>query len=493
MSLLGKSTSITAKLTRINLLVSATALLLACVSFFTYDLISVRNALIGSLTTEAQIIGANSVSALTFDDQQAADATLEALNRSPQVLSAAVVSPDGQVFATYSRDGESPTLSLPVLKPNQDSAQWWQGSNILVGSRIEFHGQTVGTVYILAETREVLVRARHYGMIAAAILLLCLLGAWAITLNYRRLLAGPLIQLAETARVVTTDRDYSIRAQASPEVEEVSTLVDSFNQMLGQIEQRDHALQLAKQELEQRVQERTRELTAANRELEAFSYSVAHDLRGPLDVIGNIGFLLQHSLREDEDASVRSNVVELLRGTQRMSALIDDLLNLSRASRSGLHTAPIDLSAMVYAIERTLHEGDPKRRVDFRVMQGAHGLADENLIRIVLENLLRNAWKYSSKVQHARIEFGFFGKDHECVYFVRDNGAGFDPKLADRLFQPFQRLHPQNEFPGTGIGLATVERIIRRHEGRVWAEGAVGEGTTVYFTLTSGRTPEAQG
>ncbi len=332
MNALRSGRSISAKLTRMNVMVSALALLLACASFFGYDLVSFRQMLIGSLATESQIIGANSVSALTFDDQQAANATLSALRNSPRVIAAAVFTHGGALFASYTRSGSAPVAIVPRLGPRQASARWGQGSNILLGSRIEFRGQSIGAVYILAETTEVWMRAEHYAAISAFILLLCLVCALLVTSHFRRLLAGPLIGLAATARVVTLKKEYPVRAgDDAGEVEEVSVLVDSFNAMLGQIEESDRALQQAKEQLEKRVEERTAELQAANKELEAFSYSVAHDLRGPLDVIGNIGYLLQHA-SDSSDAGTQVLVEQLLQGTRRMSALINDLLNLSRAT-----------------------------------------------------------------------------------------------------------------------------------------------------------------
>ena len=409
---------------------------------------------------------------------------------SPRIVAAAIYGAssanNGEPFAAYTRAGTKPIESVPQLGLHQRSAEWSEGSNILLGSRIEFQGQTVGTVYILAETSDILVHARNYAAIAAAILFLCLMFALLFTGTLRRVLAKPLIGLAETARIVTNKKDYSVRAEEMTDIDEVATLVASFNEMLGQIEARDTALQQAKDELELRVEERTAELTATNRELEAFSYSVAHDLRGPLDAIGNIGFLLEHTPGLPENHGAQKLIGELQLGTSKMAALIDDLLNLSRSTRVGLQTKPIDMSEMVTGILRTLAAAEPERKVEFVVAPRAKVDADENLMRIVLENLVRNAWKYTSKTSGARIEFGFFAEGDDCVYFVRDNGAGFDPLLADRLFQPFQRLHTSREFPGTGIGLATVQRIVARHGGRVWAEGEVGEGATFYFTLGHG-------
>jgi signal transduction histidine kinase len=490
MNVLRRGRSISARLTRMNLMVGGLALVLACASFFGYDLLSFRQSLIGSLATESQIIGANTVSALTFDDQQAATATLSALRNAPHVIAAAVFTSDGVLFASYTREGHAAVSIPPRLAPGEMSARWSEGSNILVGSRIAFRGQSIGTVYILAETSEVLTRAKHYAAISAFILMLCLLCALVVTSHFRRLLASPLIDLAQTARVVTVKKDYSTRARDDAgEVEEVSVLVSSFNEMLGQIEERDRALQQAKEELEKRVEERTAELRAANKELEAFSYSVAHDLRGPLDVIGNIGYLLQHTAGPLDEAS-RELVEQLLLGTRRMSGLINDLLHLSRATSTGLHTGPIDLSEMAQSIADDLQQTEPERSVEFRIARGARVIADKNLLRVALENLLGNAWKYTSKLDRTLIEFGVSRNGGDCVYFVRDNGAGFDPHFADRLFEPFQRLHTQKEFPGTGIGLATVERIIGRHGGRVWAEGQVDRGATIYFTLPEGRVGE---
>ena len=220
-----------------------------------------------------------------------------------------------------------------------------------------------------------------------------------------------------------------------------------------------------------------------NRELEAFSYSVAHDLRGPLQHINNIGFLLQHSCEDSLNPNGQLLIQRLLEGSKRMSSLIDDLLNLSRASSHPLHRTPIDLSHMAEAIVTRLESEKGRRCVEFKIAKGANVIADEGLLQLVLENLLINSWKYTSKVPEAEIEFGYTEEQTGTAYFVRDNGVGFDPRYADRLFHPFQRLHSNNEFPGTGVGLATAYRIISRHEGKIWATGDVDQGATFFFTL----------
>lgn len=295
-------------------------------------------------------------------------------------------------------------------------------------------------------------------------------------------MARPLIALSETARQVSREKNYSVRARRPAENDEISELVRAFNEMLAQIQERDTALNLARATLERRVEERTAALRAANSELEAFSYAVAHDLRGPLDAVQGMVYLLQTG--DGEAGAERAEILGQLReSTRSMAALIDDLLNLSQAGTAALKCEPIDLGAIARHIADRLRRSDPERQVEFRIKQPAPANADAGLMRIALDNLLRNAWKYTSHHQLALVEFGVEQVGGETVYYVRDNGAGFDPALKNQLFQPFHRLHSREEFAGTGIGLATVQRILERHGGRIWAEGEVEKGATFYFTV----------
>ena len=222
---------------------------------------------------------------------------------------------------------------------------------------------------------------------------------------------------------------------------------------------------------------------AANRELESFSYSVAHDLRAPLRSIDGFGQLLLEECSENLGATGRRYLNLVRESTQRMGQLIDDLLQLSRVTRSEVTREPVDLSAIATTTLARLRAGAPERRVEARIEPGLLDSADPRLIAVVLDNLLGNAWKYSSKRADAVVEFGAQGGDGEHRYFVRDNGAGFDMAYAHKLFGAFERLHSAHEFEGTGIGLATVRRIVERHGGCVSAEGQVGAGATFYFTL----------
>jgi signal transduction histidine kinase len=477
------SQSISGKLMRMTLLVGGVSLLLAYISFLLYDLYSLRQQLMTSMVTAANIVGANSVTALTFDDRQAAENTLSALRNSPQIRAAIIIRPDGTEFARYLRDPSVQFEPKEHLLLNETQHFWTKGRDILLGARIRFQGGWVGSVYLLAETSGVARSIERFGLISAGILLVCFVIALLATSTIRHLVSDPLTDLARTAQIVTRERDYSVRAKIPSSGDELSFLVKSFNEMLGQIQNRDRALEASRVELEQRVEERTAELSATNKELEAFSYSVAHDLRGPLQHINNIGFLLQHSASQGLSAEGRLLVDRLLEGSKRMSVLIDDLLNLSRASSHPLHRRPIDLSHLVETITARLEAEKDGRNVRFDVARGAHVFADEGLMEVVLDNLIGNAWKYTSKLESALIQFGYTDENGETIFYVRDNGAGFNPRYGDRLFRPFQRLHSQSEFTGTGVGLATAYRIITRHGGKIWARGDVDKGATFYFTV----------
>jgi signal transduction histidine kinase len=241
-------------------------------------------------------------------------------------------------------------------------------------------------------------------------------------------------------------------------------------------------------ELAETRAELVRDLEHKNRELESFSYAVSHDLRAPLRRIDSFSRAILESQGDRLDDSGRRYLERVREASQHMSQLIDDVLYLSRVTSAELREHEVDLSALVSLILTRLQESEPARKVEVRVRPGIVVTGDGQLLRIALENLLENAWKFTGKVPEPRIEFGLTQASGEPTYFVRDNGAGFDMTYADRLFGPFQRLHRQGEFLGSGIGLATVQRIIHRHGGRVWAEGLVGQGATFQFTLGRVRT-----
>jgi light-regulated signal transduction histidine kinase (bacteriophytochrome) len=237
-------------------------------------------------------------------------------------------------------------------------------------------------------------------------------------------------------------------------------------------------------QLNKDLEERALQLEATNNELEAFSYSVSHDLRAPLRTIDGFSLAVLEDFGDQLNDEGRNYLMRIRTAAQRMAQLIDDLLNLSRVTRAPFKPEPTNLSTIAQNIIRELQQTDPKRIVEFSITPNINTNVDPRLLKVVLENLLSNAWKFTSKQEFARVEFGVKDEPTEGrVYYVRDNGAGFDMAYVNKLFGAFQRLHTNSEFPGIGIGLAIVQRIINRHGGHVWAEGEVDKGAAFYFTL----------
>ena len=288
-----------------------------------------------------------------------------------------------------------------------------------------------------------------------------------------RLLHGEPIQV-ETVRRHKDGHDIQIAVTISPINDASGTVIGASKFARDITAQRgfEAALRQARDEAE-----------AANRELETFSYSVAHDLRAPLRGINGFANVLLEDYGAVLDPAGHEWLELIRTSAATMGSLIDSLLSLSRMARTPVRRERTDLSALVRAAATTLADTEPERRVEIVVPDRLETLADGRLARVLIDNLLGNAWKFTAHVAKPRIELGSFERDGATIYFVRDNGAGFDMAHATRLFGPFQRMHTVHEFPGTGIGLATVQRIVLRHGGKIWAEARVGEGATFFFTL----------
>lgn len=304
------------------------------------------------------------------------------------------------------------------------------------------------------------------------------------TLGIGAMLDAPIHRAGRAIGVLCCEHVGGPRHWTTDEVNFVSSVADFVSLCLELHEHHRTAGELAehREHLEELVSARTIALEVANRELEAFSYSVSHDLRAPLRAIDGFARALIEDYAKQLDDTGRAYLDRVSRGAQRMGSLIDDLLQLSRVSRIEFHPVSVDLSSMVREVTKRLAEDHPGHRVDTLIAPDVVATGDPRLLHIALTNLLENAWKYTSKTDPARIEFGTQFRNGEVVYYVRDNGVGFDMQYAGRLFGAFQRLHG-TEFPGTGIGLATVQRIVHRHGGRVWAEAETGKGAIFYFTL----------
>ena len=327
----------------------------------------------------------------------------------------------------------------------------------------------------------------------ASNLALILMIVFAITVTTSSLLvprsiSKPLTILADYSRRVG-EGEYTADIEIKGK-DEVASVASDVKSMVGQLRKhREHLEELIEErtsDLKARTTELERantEVAAINKELEAFAYSVSHDLRAPLRSIDGFSQALMEDYPDKLDEQGKDYLQRVRSAAQRMAVLIDDLLNLARVTRSEMRRETVDLSVLAQSIAEELQETQPERQVDFVIVPGLTTNGDSQLLHQLMENLMGNAWKFTGQHPKAKIEFGISQIDGKETFFVRDDGSGFDMTYADKLFGVFQRLHSQEEFPGTGVGLTTVQRIAHRHGGQVWAEGKVGEGATLYFTL----------
>jgi signal transduction histidine kinase len=281
---------------------------------------------------------------------------------------------------------------------------------------------------------------------------------------------SPVVRLQQaTKEVASGNWSSSLGIRSDDEIGELSKNFDAMTRSL--------------RESFEKIEQGNRELAALNSELEAFSFSVSHDLRAPLRVMDGFSQALQEDYGDKLDENGRGFLKRIRSATERMGQLIDDLLGLSKITRAALRPQRVDVSGLARETAASLQSDSPGREVRWQIDDGMTMSADRNLMRIAMQNLLENAWKYTGKTPGATIHVGVRMQDGRQVFFVADNGAGFDMAYADKLFDAFQRLHSAGEFPGTGIGLAIVQRVIRRHKGDIWAEARVGEGATFFFTV----------
>lgn len=485
-------TTIHRKLLYLVLATAAFALLFQGATMAFYDLRNFRESSIADLAAQADIIGLAAAPALEFEDPQSAQDYLQALQGKPAIVGAALYTAKGARFATYTAPGHQ-AIEFPVI-PELDG-HTTKGNDLDLFKRIVSGQEILGTVYIRAKLNA-MARLRNRLMALAAVMAIALAAAVLSSRRMQLKVTKPILAIADVARNVVDKRDFNSRATKSTD-DEIGVLVDAFNDMLAEIDRvigerkraecalQDSEKQLLElnADLEQRVESRTAQLAAANKDLEGFSYSVSHDLRAPIRAIGGFSTLLaeDHAAELSDEAKRK---LAIIRGEAvRMGQLIDDLLALSRLGRKSLDPTELDMVELARNVYERLNHADPARAVDFRLGSMPRALGDRSLFEQVWMNLLSNALKFSAKKEHPVIEVGGITAGNEHVFFVRDNGAGFDARYQAKLFGVFQRLHSQDDFPGTGVGLALVHRIVTRHGGRVWADGKADHGATFHFSI----------
>src|SRR5580700_6873319 len=503
-----QSHTISRRLTWMNMLVSGTALLLACTAFIAYDMATFQANMFRNLSTQAQIIGSNTASALLFNDQRSAENTLSALKASPEIMSASIYTPEGRLFATYSRDQAGQVQALPAIPPGETEIHRLRDKEIVLVRSIAFQGKPTAIVYIRSGVEELNRRLERYAGIAAIVLLASMLAALLVSSIFRKAVADPIVRLAEIANIVSRDRNYSLRATPTPNGSgELSILIDAFNEMLAQIQQSEGALRHAHDQLEQRVKERTAELETAKKEVEEFSYSVirakeeveraskfkdqflstmSHELRTPLNAVLGFSDLLADERYGSLNDRQQRYVGHIHTGGKHLLKLISDILDLSKieAGKMELTREDVTVSSAFSEVISTLYPLAEKKSQALlqKVESSLHVYADGMRFKQILLNLAGNAIKFTP--DGGRIELTAFQVDDQVRVEVRDNGAGIPPEQQQRIFEAFFRLTETGRATeGTGLGLAITARLVELHGGKLGIESQPGEGTCFYFFL----------
>jgi signal transduction histidine kinase/DNA-binding response OmpR family regulator len=502
--------SISKKLTWMNMLVSAAALLLACGGFCAYDLYSFRDALVRNVSIQAQIIGDNTASALLFDDPHSAEKTLSALDANRHLMYAQIYAHDGQPFAAYWRERAGQTLPPPVIPSGQTQIHWFRGGHLGLARSIIFEGKPRGIVYIRSDLGAMNDRLKSYAVIIVVVFLASLVVALLISRISQRVISEPVMQLAQTVRIVSQEKNYSIRAATTTNRDEVSTLIESVNEMLEQIQQRDSALGRAHDELERRVQERTTQLAVANKELDLrnreveratqmkskFLASMSHELRTPLNAIVGFSDLLGDEIPGQLNDKQKRFVNHIKQGAGHLLQLINDILDLSK-----IEAGQLELRCEQFLVKDALPEvlstirplamaKDIQVQQKLRTDQSVY--ADRVRFKQILYNLLSNAVKFTPK--GGRIEVDCFESENQVCLSVTDTGVGIRQEDQKVVFEEFRQVegsrHEVNE--GTGLGLAITKRLVEQQGGKISLTSEPGKGSRFTFTLPVGNTSRTE-
>jgi signal transduction histidine kinase len=426
------------------------------------------------------IIADRSNAAILFEDVSALNETLSSLALHPQVILACTYNMENTLLAQYakpSEDGFSSCPNKPRIVEDHFSEAYFH-----ISEPINVNGDIGGYLYIQASTSKLVNEVITTALSALSLSTLIIFLAFGFARYIQRFISNPLIELQKATRNISLERRVMSEVTKRND-DEIGALVDSFNQMIKTIDKQNQIILANTDNLEQEVTERTKELALANRELEAFSYSVSHDLKAPLRTIEGFSLALEEDYGDQLDDTALHYLSRVRAGSDKMSQLISNLLQLSRVTRLELNKRPVDLSSLANKILLDLKSDESHRDVQIHIQKHLQATGDPVLTEILLDNLISNAWKYSHKVPLAIIEIGSNTHLGNTVFYIKDNGVGFNMKYANQLFKPFNRLHSAEEFDGTGIGLATVSRIVERHHGKIWVNSEQNIGTTFYFTL----------
>ena len=485
-----KNTTIRHKLTLIIMFTCITALVMSASAFIVWEQITFRNSMVRNLSIQAAMTADNCKAALAFEDADDAEETLKALRAEPSITFGCVYSADEKIFAKYSRDK---TISLP--KPQENSHRFHNNA-LTVFKSINLDGEKIGTLCLQSDLHLLSTMLKSSAGIMTIVLLFVSLMAYLMSSGLKKIISGPLLKLADTTRIISQKKDYSLRVEKQSE-DEIGTLIDAFNQMLGQIQQHDAALLDANKQLTSEVAERkkaeaaleeanknleatVRELSRSNRELQDFAHITAHDLKAPLRAIGTLAEWIAESYVEKFDAEGKEQISLLIGRAQRMSKLIDGILRYSEVTRTHQKAEKVNLNSLVTDIIRGIDLPD---NIEIIIENQLPTLKYEQTRMIqIFQNLMTNAVKYMDKPE-GHIEINCTEQNGFWKFSVADNGPGIDEKYYKKIFKIFQTLSPRDEVESTGIGLPLVKKIIENYGGEIWVESKVGIGSIFFFTL----------
>jgi signal transduction histidine kinase len=462
--------------------ISLASLWVASTALVLYDRYAYKKNMEYELVIFSRIIANQNAHPMALKNYQDVQRNLELIGVKNGIVSACITNAVGEIIAQYSRDE---SIDKPECLSRQIYISRFSYKYLDLLQPIMLSGSTnVGELHMRQDFVELNKRFKIYSVVLLFIFILAAIVAVFLSFRMQGFISNPILKLTEISENIAHKKDYSLRASLDRK-DEIGKLLAAFNSMLDTIYQQDKELKEAKNLLEIKIDERTSELKNINRELEAFVYSVSHDLRAPLRSIDGFSAALMEDFGGNMGATEKDYLMRITAASHRMAVLIDSLLKLSQVSQQKLNIAAVNLAGLANDIARDLYERYPDQKVLFLCPDLILDYADNALMISLLANLLDNAWKYTSKTTEACIEFGSLDRNGEMVYFVRDNGVGFDMKYAEKLFAPFQRMHRHEDFEGLGIGLATSARIIHRHGGEIWAESSSGQGAVFYFTLNN--------
>ena len=486
------------KLTAIIMLISIMAIVLALSAFIIWNYFDIKKGLVANLTTHAAIVADNSRAAVDFNDSKQAQETLKALRAAPSILYARICNSEGGIIANYSRDPNDKSIHILYLKEGEDYN--FANNTLNLRRDIIVDDSRAGTLYLQASLNEIKQGVIRTGTIGAIIAAIVIFVTYLAASKLQRIISGPILHLAEVAKNVSENKDYTARAIKHTN-DEIGRLIEAFNEMLFEIQQRDTELRDINEKLEIRVKERTadivivnrrledlnaelkntvNQLTTANRELADFAHVAAHDLKAPLRAIGSLAGIIHEDYGHKLDDEGKNYLNTMIRRTERMSELINGILRYSEIGRISSEKEEVDINKLIKEIIKELN---PPDNIEIKIENELPKIYCEKIpISQIFQNLLSNAIKYTDKpVCHITISSV---EQKGCWQFsLKDNGIGIEEKYFDKVFVMFQTLARRDEFESTGIGLAMVKKTVELYGGTVWVESTPGQGSTFHFTM----------